>query len=66
MITVCDQHLHSQHLLHFGTPQIHILDASLSLYPWEHRHSLKQKEERLYMGSLISRLKEYSNQKKKH
>lgn len=43
MTRVQDQHLHSQHLLHSGTPRIHILDAGLSLYPWEHRHSLKQK-----------------------
>lgn len=30
--------LHSQHLLHSGTQQIHNLDADWSLCPSEHRH----------------------------
>lgn len=53
MITVSEQYLHSQHLLHFGTPRIHILDASLSLYPWEHIHSLTLKRGKDYIWAVL-------------
>lgn len=38
------QHLHNQRPLRYGIQQIHILDEGLSLYLWEHTHSLKDKE----------------------
>lgn len=38
------QHLRNQHPLRYGIQQIHILDEGLSLYPWEHTHSLKDEE----------------------
>lgn len=38
------QHLRNQRPLHYGIQQIHILDEGLSLYPWEHTHSLKDEE----------------------